>query len=119
MRKIERQPVPKMSASISRPATIGPSTADRPETGPSTAHALPISSGGNRSRMRPKTCGSMTAPRAPWSAREPISSSALGAAAQNTEAIVKPAAPISSIRLRPNRSPSRPPVSRPTAIASV
>jgi hypothetical protein len=108
-----------MSASISRPATIGPSTAERPDTGPSTAQALPIWSGGNRSRIRPKTCGSMTAPRAPWSAREPISSSAVGAAAHRSDAIVKPPAPISSIRRRPNMSPSRPPVSRPTAIASV
>ena len=62
IRKIERQPVPNRSRSISTPATIGPSTADRPETGPSTAHALLISSGGKRSRIRPKTCGSMTAP---------------------------------------------------------
>ena len=69
--------------------------------------------------MRPKTCGSMTAPTAPWSAREPMRNSADGAAAHSTEAIVKPPAPIRSIRLRPNMSPSRPPVSRPTAMASV
>jgi hypothetical protein len=61
----------------------------------------------------------MTAPSAPWSAREPISTSTLGAAAQSTEANVKPAAPMRSIRLRPNMSPSRPPVSSPTAMASV
>jgi hypothetical protein len=48
-----------------------------------------------------------------------MSASTEGAAAAATDAAVKPAAPISSIRLRPNMSPSRPPVSSITAIASV
>ncbi len=73
IRKIMRQPLPNRSASISRPATIGPRTADRPETGPRIAHALPISFGGKMSRIRPKTCGSMIAPSTPCSARKPIS----------------------------------------------
>jgi len=56
---------------------------------------------------------------APWAARAAISSPGLAAAAHAAEATTNPAMPVSSIRLRPKRSPSRPPVSRPTAIASV
>ena len=39
--------------------------------------------------------------------------------AHAAEATVNPVRPISSIRRRPYRSPSRPPVNRPTAMASV
>jgi hypothetical protein len=69
--------------------------------------------------MRPKTCGTMTAPTAPCSARQAISACTDGAAAHATDASVNPAAPTSRTRLRPNMSPSRPPVSSMTAIASV
>ena len=118
-RKIMRQPVPSRSALIRPPATIGPSIADRPATGPNTPHALPISCGGKRSRMSPNTCGTMTAPTAPWTMRKAISAPVLGAAAAATDATANPATPTSSIRLRPNRSPSRPPMRSITAIASV
>jgi len=101
------------------PEAIGPSMADRPMTGPYTPNALPISSAANRSRMRPNTWGSISAPTSPWPARAAISSPGLVAAAHAADATTNPATPVSSIRLRPNRSPSLPPVSRPTAIASV
>ena len=39
MKKISRQPMPNASAAISAPPRIGPSTADRPITGPNTANA--------------------------------------------------------------------------------
>ena len=59
----------------------------------------------------------MSAPRAPCAARAAMSSPALPAAAHSAEAATNPAIPISSIRRRPNRSPSRPPVSSPAAMA--
>ena len=69
--------------------------------------------------MRPKTWGTMTAPTPPWIARKAMSAPADGASAHAIDASVKPAAPINSIRLRPNMSPRRPPVSSMTAIARV
>ena len=78
-------------------------------TGPNRPQTLFISLGGNRSRIRPKTCGSIIAPNAPWIAREPISISGDCATAHATDAAVKPPIPTSSIRLRPKMSPSRPP----------
>ena len=101
------------------PATTGPSMADRPATGPNTPHALPISRGGNRSRISPNTCGTITAPTAPWKMRKAIRAPTVGAAAAATDAIANPVTPKSSIRVRPNRSPSRPPIRSITAIASV
>ena len=113
--KIDRQPVPSRSASTSEPPTIGPITADRPMIGPNMPHTLPISDGGKRSRIRPKTCGIIIAANAPCSAREPISMSGDWASAPDAEAIVKPPIPVISIGLRPKTSPSRPPISSRTA----
>jgi hypothetical protein len=50
---------------ISPPEITGPSIADNPMAGLNTANALPISWAANRSLMRPKTWGSMTAAAAP------------------------------------------------------
>jgi hypothetical protein len=100
-RKIIRQPVPNRSRPIRPPDTIGPSIADSPITGLNTANALPISCGSNRSLIRPKTCGSMTAPASPAAARAAISSPEVAAAAQAAEAAMKTAIPISRTRLRP------------------
>ena len=69
------------------------------------------------SLIRPNTCGSMIAPSSPWAARAPISSPALCAAAHAADASTNPAIPVSSTRRRPKMSPSRPPVSSPTAMA--
>jgi hypothetical protein len=65
------------------------------------------------------TCGIITGPEAALQTRAPIKVSGLGASAQSSEALVKPPIPTSSIRRRPKRSPSRPPVSSSTASASV
>jgi hypothetical protein len=117
--KIMRQPVPKTSALISSPATIGPSTAESPISGPKMPQAFLISSPGKRSLVSPKPCGIITAPDAPCSSRATISISGDTAVAQASEVSVKPAIPASSTRLRPNMSPSRPPVSSAIAIARV
>jgi hypothetical protein len=91
----------------------------RPIIGPNTPNALPIWSGGNRSRISPKPCGIITAPKSPCTTRAMTSVSIVGVAAHTTDAATNPTMPIISIRFRPNMSPSRPPVSSPTARARV
>ena len=119
IRNSARQSVPKRSAFISKPATTGPSTVERPITGPNAANALPICWGGNRSRISPNVCGTISAAESPWAARAPTSTSPDHANEQNAEDSTKPTRPRSNIRLRPNMSPSRAPAIRPTASARV
>ena len=57
--------------------------------------------------------------QSPWAARAPTSTSPDQANEQNAEDSTKPTSPSSSIRLRPNMSPSRAPAIRPTASARV
>ena len=52
--------------------------------------------------------GISIAPKTPIAARAAISHSALGAKAASAETTPNPVAPMSSIRRRPNRSPSVP-----------
>ena len=111
--------MPKRSAFISNPAMTGPSTVESPITGPNAANALPICWGGNRSRISPKVCGTINAAERPWAARAPTSTSPDQANEQNAEDSTKPTSPSSSIRLRPNMSPSRAPAISPTANARV
>ena len=119
MRKIIRQPVPSRSALTSQPARIGPPTAARPITGPKAANAPPISAGGKTVLIMPRPCGISSAPKPPCRTRMAIRKSGLGASAQAAEASVKPAMPIAKIRLRPKRSPRRPPMIMNTPNASV
>ena len=97
----------------------GPSTVDSPITGPSAAKALPICAGGNRSRIRPKHCGIISAADSPCSTRAATSTPGVQAVEQATEASTKPASPMSSTRRRPTMSPSRAPAISPTASDSV
>jgi hypothetical protein len=119
IRNSARQSEPNRSALISRPATTGPATVDRPMTGPNAANALPICAGGKMSRISPNACGMSTAADSPCTARAPISDSGDQANAHAPEASTNPLRPTISIRLRPNMSPRRPPAISPTPIASV
>ncbi|GAA4105926.1 hypothetical protein GCM10022214_86520 [Actinomadura miaoliensis] len=114
-----RQPVPNRSAPVSQPASTGPPTDDSPMTGPKAANAVPTSFGGNIRLIMPRPCGSISAPNRPWATREPTSMPGDWASPHSSEAAVKPAAPTRNMRRRPYRSPSRPPVIRPIAMASV
>ncbi len=111
--------MPNASSLISRPATTGPSTVDRPIAGPNAANALPISAGPKMSRIRPKVCGIISAAARPWATRPATSTSPDQATEQSTDDATNPTSPTISIRLRPNASPRRPPASRPTAMARV
>ena len=96
---------------------IGPSTAESPMTGPKTAKARPCSAGGKTSRMMPRPCGMRSAAAKPWARRQPISMAGLTDRAAASEAAAKLADPVTNRRLRPYRSPSLAPVSRPMAKA--
>lgn len=119
IQKIDRQPEPSRSASSRKPARIGPSTADRPITGPNGMNAFCRSASVNADFTIASPCGIITAPKSPWAQRAAISSPAVGASPQSSEAVVKPTMPIRNIRRRPTTSPSRALVSRPTAKVSV
>ncbi len=65
---------------------------------------------GKVTRMIASTCGFISAAVSPCSTRAAISTAGLVARPQSAEAAVKPAMPAMNKRLRPYRSPSRPPV---------
>ena len=95
---------------MSRPPSSGPLTVPSPAVTPKPASALIRSRGGKMTWMTASTWGTMIAPIAPWATRQPISMPGLVAAPHSADMIVKPATPIRNSRLRPNVSPSRPPV---------
>ena len=119
MRNTSRQPMPQRSASTRPPARIGAATAEKPIIGPKTPKTLGISSSAKTSFSMPKPCGIISAPNPPCRTRKAISTGAFGATAQAADITVKPAEPIRNRRRRPNMSPSRAPVMRNTANASV
>jgi len=119
IRKTIRQPVPHRSASIRKPARIGPSTADSPMIGPNGTKAFWRSSGVKLAFTIASPCGIITAPKKPWATRAAMSRPALGARPLSSEAAVKPAMPMMNRRRRPSRSPARALVIRPTAKVSV
>ena len=119
IRNTSRQPIPHRFASTSAPARIGAASIDSPIIGPKAPKTLLISSSAKHSLIIPNPCGIISAPNAPCSTRKAISTSGEGAAAQAADITVKPAEPIRNSRRRPNMSPSRAPVIRNTANASV
>ncbi|GAA3136210.1 hypothetical protein GCM10020001_068500 [Nonomuraea salmonea] len=110
-----RNTEPHQKWSSSRPPTTGPiakPAALMPLQMPIAAVRSPGSV--NTFLMMDSVDGMMVAPATPSSARAAISSSGVGAYAVTTEAAPNAAAPISSSRLRPTRSPRLPMVtSRP------
>ena len=118
IRNMGRQPSPNRLASISRPASSGPPTADSPRTGPKALNALPMCSRGKTEPSMPKPCGISSAPNAPWTSRATMIEGGSQARPQASEAAVKPARPIRKVRRRPYLSPSRPPVTSSTPRAS-
>ena len=120
IRNSARQPVPNRSALSSSPATTGPATVDSPITGPSAANALRHLGGREQvtdqaERLRGDQRGgqALQDPRGDQRRGRPGERARGGGDHETGQS------PTSSIRLRPNRSPSRPPVIRPTAMASV
>src|SRR3954451_14693973 len=105
--KIQRQ----VAWSTSRPPPSGPITIAMPAQAVHVPIAAPRSSAGKVAVMTASEDGTSSAPAIPWSARAATSSSAVGASAQMTDVVPKPASPTAKIRRRPSRSPSEPPTS--------
>jgi len=110
IRKIGRQSRPNRLCWMSSPPSSGPLTVPRPAVTPKPASALIRSRGGKMTWMTDSTCGTMIAPIAPCATRQAMSMPGPCAAPHRAEKTVKPATPIRNSRLRPNMSPSRPPV---------
>jgi len=100
---------------MSSPPMSGPLTVPRPAVTPKPASALIRSAGGKITWMTASTCGTMIAPIAPCTTRKAMSWPGLCAAPHSADMIVKPVTPIRNSRLRPNVSPSLPPVIRTSA----
>ena len=118
MRNMARQPVPAMFASIRKPASIGPPTMARPSAGPKRLKALSIISREKCEVMIAMPWGMSSAPNAPWQRRAVISMAGLADRPQATDASVKPAMPMRNRRRCPYLSPSRPPTTSSTPMAS-
>ena len=102
--KISRQE----TAWTSHPPRNGPiavATADSPDQAPI---AWPRSAGRNDASMIARLPGVSSAPPTPCTARAPISSAALGATPQTSEATANHTTPARKIRFRPYRSPGAP-----------
>src|SRR5437773_7312689 len=91
----------------------------RPTAEPPTAMAAHTPSAFARSApsanvvvMIERAAGEMSAAPSPWSARQPISIPELTASPFKSDAVVKIARPTRNSRLRPTRSPARPPSRR-------
>ena len=97
---------------------IGPDAVASAEVPPQIPTARSSSSGGNAARRQASVAGSIIAPNAPCTTRNRISTSIELDSAQPSEPSANPAIPIMNSRLRPNRSPSRPPNTSSTAIES-
>ena len=83
-----------------------------PATAPKTPNARARSLGSVYVVVsRDSAAGASSAAKAPWIARAPTSMVKLWAAPPSADATAKPMMPMMKIRLRPNRSDSRPPSS--------
>ena len=117
-RKIERQPVPAMSALVRTAPSTGPRTAVTPASAVNRPIAAARSCGAYMTWMLVSTCGIIAAAASPCRARNRMSASAFGASPQAADITVNATRPTTKSRLRPQRSPSREPVMRATAKAS-
>jgi hypothetical protein len=114
-RKIRRQPKPPRSAETSAPPSNCPATAASPSTMPKMERARGRSRGGNSAWIDATACGAIAAAASACRMRPAISASGDQASPHSSEAAANPARPPRNTTLRPNRSPSRPPVMRNTA----
>ncbi len=106
--------------SVSRPPRSRPIAAPPPAMAPKMPKAVLRSLGSvNVVESSPRADGASSAPKAPWRARAAKSMVGPLAAPPIAEARAKPSRPTVKTRLRPKRSPRRPPRSRSPPKASV
>ena len=95
-----------------RPPSSRPIAAPPPAIAPKMPNALARSGGSVKVVVSSDSAaGASSAPKTPCSARAATSSSKLWAAPPSAEATAKPSRPAMKVRLRPKRSPMRPPSS--------
>ena len=104
--KIQRQPMPLVSA----PPTIGPTAAAPPTVAPHDAIALPRAGPWKSWAMRARPVANIAAPPTPWRARDQMSMLIDWASPQSSDAMVNTANPAMKTRFRPKRSASDPQV---------
>ncbi len=109
-----RQPRP-----VRNPPRIGPSIRPAPTTIALIPSARPSSRRGKASVTRAADVAMISAPPTPWTMRPAISSVAVGARPQNTEATVNTPSPTVNIFARPTMSARRPALSTRTVATSV
>ena len=101
IRKIGRQVRPAMSALMRKPATMGPSTAEAPITGPNALKTRGSCSRENVPIRMPMPCGISSAPKPPCTSRPAISMAGSADRPHHSEARVNPAMPIRNMRRLP------------------
>lgn len=90
-----------MSASMMKPAAMGPSTAEPPMTGPNALTARGICSRENVASRMPMPCGISSAPKPPCTSRPAMSMAGSMDRPQRAEAAVNPAMPMRKTRRLP------------------
>ena len=105
MRKTNRHD----ATSTSQPPTNGPIAVATPPSPDQAPIARARSSGANDAWIIARLPGVSSAPPTPCSARAAISSGAVGASPQSSDASANQTTPITKTRRRPYRSPSEPP----------
>ncbi len=98
-----------------KPPTTGPMARAIAETPAHVPIAFPRSAGGNALVMIDSVAGIISAAPTPWTARQATSHVSLGANPMAPLARAKIVTPARKALRRPNRSPSRPPVTSSTA----
>ena len=101
IRNIGRQARPAISALMINPATIGPSTAETPMTGPNAVNAPRSCSRENAAMRMLMPCGISRAPNPPCTSRPAISMTGSTDRPHQREAAVNPAMPIRNMRRLP------------------
>src|SRR3954462_3075530 len=100
----------QLAYSVSRPPSSRPIAAPPPAMAPKMPNALARSDGSVKVVVsRPSAAGASSAPKTPCDARALTSTPKLPAAPPIAEATAKPIRPAMKVRLRPKRSPMRPP----------
>jgi hypothetical protein len=114
-----RNTQPHQKFDSSQPPTIGPSGSATKFAAAQMPTARGRSSALNSTAMPDSTSGITSAAPNPSTACAAMNAAGVVEVAASTEPPAYPTSAISSIRLRPNRSPSRPPGSTPAASTSV
>ena len=120
-RNTARQPDTSAASgcAISQPPMICETDAATPCTAPMVPNARRRASPSNSTRSEAITWGMRMAAPKPWPTRMAISIHGVVASPHSADASVNSAMPARNMRLRPNRSPRRAPLSRNTAYAAL